>query len=157
MELNINKEFVDGIAEKFGIFIDWSAENIVPQIMDILTRYRTYELFSRGFELAIWLFAFITGLIILIKMIKGLFDDISYEDFPDGKARYQYIDKGYFSWKTDYEGNICLADITVMGFVRLIYGAAGTLFGGIAILCLISTFIKWIFIPEIMFYQLIVG
>ena len=156
MELNINKEFVDAIAEKFGVLIDWSAENVIPQIMDILTRYRTYELFSRGFELAIWLFAFITGLIVLIKMIKG-FDDISYEDFPNGNARYQYIDKGYFSWKTDYEGNICLADITVMGFVRLIYGVAGTLFGGIAILCLIGTFIKWIFIPEIMFYQLIVG
>ena len=156
MDININKEFVDGIAEKFGIFIDWTADNVIPQIMDILIRYRTYELFSRGFELAIWLFAFITGLIILIKMIKG-FDDISYEDFPNGNARYQYIDKGYFSWKTDYDGDIHLDDITIMGFVRLIYGIAGTLFGGIAIIALIGTFIKWIFIPEIMFYQLIVG
>ena len=156
MELNINKEFVDAIAEKFGMFIDWTSDNVVPQIIDILMRYRTYELFSKGFGLTIWLFLFITGLIILIKMIKG-FDDISYEDFPNGNARYQYIDKGHFSWKTDYDGNIHLADITVMGFVRLIYGAAGALFGGTGFACLIGTFIKWIFIPEIMFYQLIVG
>ena len=156
MELNINKELVDAIADKFGMFIDWSTENVVPQIMEILMRYRTYELFSRGFELAIWLFAFITGLIVLIKMIKG-FDDISYEDFPNGNARFQHIDKGHFSWKTDYEGDIHLEDITVMGFAHLIYGIGGTLFGGIAITCLIGTFIKWIFIPEIMFYQLIVG
>ena len=156
MELNINKEFIDGIAEKFGIFIDWSAENIVPQIMEILMRYRTYELFSRGFELAIWLFAFITGLIVLIKMIKE-FDDISYEDFPNGNTRFQHIDKGHFSWKTDYEGHIHLEDITIMGFVRLIYGAVATIFGGVGFTCVIGTFIKWIFIPEIMFYQLIVG
>ncbi|MBE6148141.1 MAG: hypothetical protein E7167_01315 [Firmicutes bacterium] len=156
MELNINKEFVDAIAEKFGMFIDWTSDNVVPQIIDILMRYRTYELFSKGFVLAIWLFLFITGLIILIKMIKG-FDDISYEDFPDGKARYQYIDKGYFSWKTDYQGDIYLEDITVIGFVRLIYGAVATIFGGVGFTCVIGTFIKWIFIPEIMFYQLIVG
>ena len=48
MELNINKEFVDAIAEKFGMFIDWSAENVVPQIMEILMRYRTYELATHG-------------------------------------------------------------------------------------------------------------
>lgn len=156
MELNINKEFVDAIADKFGMFIDWTADNIVPQIMDILMRYRTYELFSKGFGLAIWLFLFITGLIILIKMIKG-FDDVSYEDFPNGNARYQHIDKGYFSWKTDYEGDICLEDITIMGFVRLIYGAAATIFGGVGSICVIGTFIKWFFIPEIMFYQLIMG
>lgn len=156
MELNINKELIDAIAEKFGILIDWTADNVIPQIMDILIRYRNYELFSKGFGLAIWLFLFITGLIILIKMIKG-FDDISYEDFPNGNARYQHIDKGHFSWKTDYEGNICLADITVMGFVRLIYGISATIFGGVGFICLIGTFIKWIFIPEIMFYQLIMG
>ena len=48
MELNINKEFVDVIAEKFGMFIDWSVENVYPQVMEILMRYRTYELATHG-------------------------------------------------------------------------------------------------------------
>lgn len=32
---------IDKIAEKFGIVVDWSQDNIYPYIRDILQRYRT--------------------------------------------------------------------------------------------------------------------
>lgn len=35
-------QVLDAICEKLGIAIDWSSQNIVPQIQDVLTRYGKY-------------------------------------------------------------------------------------------------------------------
>ena len=40
MNMEIEKA-IDKIAEKFGIVVDWSQDNIYPYIRDILQRYRT--------------------------------------------------------------------------------------------------------------------
>lgn len=37
------------LGEQLGIAIDWTSENIWPQVMDILGRYRLFEIISISF------------------------------------------------------------------------------------------------------------
>lgn len=39
---------LDYLGAQIGIAIDWSSENVWPQIMDILGRYRLFELATTG-------------------------------------------------------------------------------------------------------------
>ena len=41
------------LGEQLGIAIDWSSENVWPQVMDILGRYRLFELATTGIWLVI--------------------------------------------------------------------------------------------------------
>ena len=37
-------EALDYLGEKIGIAIDWTAENVYPQVLDFMARYKTYEI-----------------------------------------------------------------------------------------------------------------
>jgi hypothetical protein len=39
-------QVIDKIAEKIGIAIDWSQENILPYMQDLLRRYTTMQIVS---------------------------------------------------------------------------------------------------------------
>ena len=40
---------LDYLGAQIGIAIDWSSENVWPQVTDILGRYRLFELATTGF------------------------------------------------------------------------------------------------------------
>lgn len=156
MNISLNEEFINALAAKFGIFIDWTAENVYPQIMEILTRYRLYELTTNGIEVGLGLILFIIGIIYVLKIVKEI-DNTSYDDFPKGKEPYQEISKKYTNWRTTYDGEIRLDDFKVGGFISGSFGCISAATGAIMFGTCIGPLIKWWFIPEIMFYQLIVG
>ena len=37
-------ETLDYLGEKIGIAIDWTAENVYPQVLNFMARYKTYEI-----------------------------------------------------------------------------------------------------------------
>ena len=155
MELNINKEFVDVIAEKFGMFIDWSVENVYPQVMEILMRYRTYELATHGGYTIISIVLLLYTFFIVRAVIKDY--DVSYNDFPEGKESYQHISRKYFNFYTNSSGNIRLEEIKFKGGVVMITALVALVIGFSMFGCNIDPFLKWLFIPEMQFYQLLVG
>ena len=155
MELNVNKELVDAIAEKFGMFIDWTADNVVPQVMDILMRYRTYEIINHSMFVIIGLILVIISVIIGNKIIKEF--DVTPDDFPKEAKPYQTFHGKYVSHYFNSSGDLAIDDVKIRCFVEgfLILSAfiAGLIFFGDSFPCLM----KWIFVPEIQFYSLIMG
>lgn len=63
-------KLLDDLGQRFGIAIDWSSENVLPYLQDLMSRYINYEIITS----IVWLIAFIicsTGMIIAIqKLIK---------------------------------------------------------------------------------------
>ena len=163
MEININQEFVDAAAEKFGMFIDWTSDNVVPQITDILMRYRLYEItrLSLIISLLFIISSICIGFLIAAKVETKKVNKIT------RNSDWSYYDGAFF----EYDLNLAydeehknykvvsskISDITTFGLVSAIII-------GIVLMCLIGfgfepvfNLIKWIFVPEIQFYQLLVG
>lgn len=156
MNISLNEEFINALAAKFGMFIDWTAENVYPQIMEILTRYRLYELTTNGIETVIGLILIITAIIFALKVFKET-DNISYDDFPEGKAPHQTLAKKYTRWHTNFNNEIRFDNFKICGFITLGYSILALATGAVMFGLAIGPLIRWWFIPEIMFYQLIVG
>lgn len=68
--MNISDQIIaiiNDLCEKLGFAIDWSAENILPKIEILCTKYINYEIATSIFWIALWLG--ITGLFWLITGI----------------------------------------------------------------------------------------
>lgn len=37
---------IDALAERFGIVIDWSSENVIPYLQQLCDKYITYEIIT---------------------------------------------------------------------------------------------------------------
>lgn len=60
---------LDQLAEKFGIVVDWSQENIYPYIQDIFQRYRTVSIVQD----AVTIVLFVLGAILATLGLKYIF------------------------------------------------------------------------------------
>ena len=70
--MNISKEIlntIDGLAERFGIVIDWSKENVYPQVADLCERFIHYKLACQWVWFA--LFAIILTIGIVFNMVMA--------------------------------------------------------------------------------------
>ena len=81
MNMEIEKA-IDKIAEKFGIVVDWSQDNIYPYIRDILQRYRTVSIVQDAVAIGI-LGLLILSAILFLKFLKSRGKSIkdSYDEF----------------------------------------------------------------------------
>lgn len=70
---------IDKIAEKFGIVVDWSQDNIYPYIRDILQRYRTASIVHDAVAIGILGLLILSAILILKSRGKSIKD--SYDEF----------------------------------------------------------------------------
>ena len=129
-------EYIGG---KLGIALDWTSENIWPQVLDILGRYRILQIVISGIWLAIALIALVVFICIWIKIFKAYLACVK-----------DKLDNLWWNW-SNYYGNA---------------GSTGFLFtvavlSAIALFLIVPTLIiepgeilKWVFIPEIQFLEL---
>ena len=129
-------EYIGG---KLGIMLDWSSENIWPQVLDILGRYRILQIVISSIWLAVALIALVVFICLWIKIFKAYLACVKDKQ-----------DNLWWNWLS-YRGG---ADST--GFVFVV-----ALLSTIAALLIIPTLIvepgeilKWVFIPEIQFLEL---
>lgn len=125
------------IGEKLGIAVDWTAENIMPQVMAILGRYRILEIVKS----CIWLIIALIGVVIIGTLWKKCIRAYSI---------CSQSEENNFWW--DYsQYNGCSPD---GAFGLIIF----TIIGGIPILAVIfsqtSNLLNWILIPELKFLEL---
>ena len=69
---------LDDLCDKFGIVIDWSSQNILPYLQDLMSRYTNYELVTSIVYLIITSFILL-GLVIVDKKIYLYFKLHDYE------------------------------------------------------------------------------
>ena len=127
-------EYIGG---KLGIVLDWTSENIWPQVLDILGRYRILQIVISGIWVAVALIVLVVLICLWVKIFKAYLTCVK--------------NKEDNLWWTLYGRNI---DCTGFSFAAIILTA-------IALFLIIPTLIiqpgeilEWVFIPEIRFLEL---
>ena len=127
------------IGEQLGIAIDWTSENVWPQVLDIFGRYRILQLISWS----MWCFVSVCAMLILAVLWT--------------KAIKAYVTcrkecKSNFWWSHRSYG------ISMEGSFGLLMF---TLFGGAFALVLFATsldsVLRWAIVPEIKYLELLKG
>ena len=108
-------EVLEYICEKFGIAIDWTGENVIPYLQELMTKYINWEIststvwivvaaiiFIGGLSLTIYgfkgdnigalIFGVIFCLIFFLVIVYQIFDIVECMTFPE-KALFDYINR----------------------------------------------------------------
>ena len=128
------------LGEKLGIAIDWSSENVWPQIMDILGRYRLMEIVYSCLWIIIQSAFIVYALVVFVKCFKA-----------SNKIRTTKQDN--FWWYSGYASNW----LSSAGMFLVI--TAG-FFGGASLFTLpikVGDLLKWLIIPEVKYIEMLKG
>lgn len=139
----MNQEIINVLnylGEKLGIAIDWTSENVWPQVMDILGRYRLFELVNTGF----WLIVKIVIAICAFLLFKGMAKDY---------MKIEADHKDNFWWYRDYGSSV----LSIFGVVLLIISFILSVTSVISIPINISEMFKWLIVPEIKYLEMLKG
>lgn len=123
---------LDYICAQLGVAVDWSAENVMPQAMDILGRYRVFQIVSDIFLLVVFI-----GLIFIVGcLLKKSINDVCLK--KDG------------IW---YDGYM----MTGFSFALYIVAVSVRIVVIPLVVITISNTLEWIIIPEIKYLQMLKG
>ena len=129
-------EYIGG---KLGIALDWSSENIWPQVLDILGRYRILQIVISAIWLAVVLIVLVVFICLWVKIFKAYLACIK-----DEKSNL------WWDWLS-YRGN---ADATGFVYAMIILTAIVAFLTIPALIIEPGEILKWVFIPEIQFLEL---
>lgn len=82
---------LDNLAQKFGIAIDWTSQNIMPYLQDLMSRYIQYKNSISTIWIVIATILIITSIICIIKLIKWTKKDKYYDDEAFGAGMFLSI------------------------------------------------------------------
>ena len=128
------------LGEQLGVAIDWTSENVWPQVMDILERYRLFEIISAS----LWLLAEIIMLVIAIVIFKKIIENL---------MQIKQTNKDNFWWISGYRS----IDMTGFGTTLFVVGILLVVFSVIGIPVDIGLLLKWIIVPEIKYMEMLKG
>lgn len=69
-------KILDDLGQRFGIAIDWSSENILPYLQDLMSRYIKYETMTSIMWMVIGVIGLLLGIIFIYKAFKSDDSDI---------------------------------------------------------------------------------
>ena len=69
-------KILDDLGQRFGIVIDWSSENAMPYLQDLVGRFTSYEIATSIMWLTIGMIFLLVGIIFSIKIVKSENRDI---------------------------------------------------------------------------------
>ena len=133
-------EVLDYLGEKIGLAIDWTAENVYPQVIEFMVRYRTYEMVTD----IIWI-------LIALGCCFGMYLYVKKIVVP-AKIRCNETREDNF-WFECWSGSGINCNIggtiltAFLGFIAFVVV--------IMMFVLIEDLVKWIVIPEMQFYEVI--
>lgn len=117
-------EILNAICEKIGVAIDWTGENVMPQLESLIEQYARYLLVSN----IVW---FSTG---VLSLIGGIF-----------LLRISYKSLKNHTWAYDECDDI----FSITGFLIVFAGLSLVIFGFVFIIVNMADLIKCITIPQI--------
>lgn len=139
----MNQEIINTLnylGEQLGIAIDWTSENVWPQVMDILGRYRMFELVSTGF----WL-------IMEVIMVFGAF--LTLKRMAKDYMKIKADQKDNFWWQRRCGDN----ELTGFGWALFIISLLLSVICIISIPFDINKMFKWFIVPEIKYLEMLKG
>ena len=82
-------KILDDLGQRFGIAIDWSSENVMPYIQDLMSRYVNYETMTSVVWIVVALITIIgcsIGILAINKHANKVLDEDPYSDWYMGKG-----------------------------------------------------------------------
>lgn len=149
------KEAINLICEKIGIVIDWGADNVWPQIIDALGRYRIYEIVVNSL-LCLLILAIVAAYIIFCRKLHN--DKINIiqhynerKNLPLREAIENSIKYSSIYWDDDD-----YIEMSTLGVViTIVGGCAAAFLSGILVFHVVPEILKWAITPEIQYLELI--
>ncbi len=140
-------EVLDHICEKLGIAIDWTSQNIMPQVTDVLHRYTNYNITIS----AIWLCVCMAVLFVAFIVYKRLITDyFKLKNDKKSSLFYNYNHYSLLAFNDEIELN-------GIGITVLVISMFGTILGMVGLVFNISDLLSWIFVPEINIVKMLQG
>lgn len=81
---------LDNLCEKFGIAIDWTSQNVVPYLKELVGRFINYEVVTSIFWIIIGVIAIIIPVIVIKKISKYAEKEIEEDYYSDWRV-YQVV------------------------------------------------------------------
>lgn len=128
------------LGEQLGIAIDWSSENVWPQVMDILGRYRLLEIVSSCLWIVIQIAFIVYALVVLVKCLKA-------------SAKIRATKQDNFWWYIGYSNNWMSGAGTVLLITAAFFGIASLFMLPMEV----GDLLKWIIVPEIKYLEMLKG
>lgn len=127
-------KILDDLAKRFGVAIDWTAENVMPYLKDLFGRVVTYKIVYDSVLIAISCLAIVACLIVGIKLYN--------ERKTCAKMKKDTMFHSYYEWRNSVElkegaGYALTSGTIVVGFFSILN-----------IGWCVNDLIGWSFIPE---------
>ena len=112
-------KILDNLGERLGIAIDWTSENILPYLQDLMSRF----IGLKNVQAIIWLVISAVVILLTILVIIGTIKYIKKQD----KASYEYADKVFVCGLIDFAiGMLAIIFLTILlcntfGLIQNIY------------------------------------
>lgn len=83
---------LDNLAGRFGIAIDWTSQNVMPYLQELLTRFQHYKIAIATIFLSLEILALIVAIVCIVKGKKKKKESASsYWEWIDEGALYFWI------------------------------------------------------------------
>lgn len=131
---------LDYICGKLGLVIDWTAENVWPQVMDVISRFRTMMLIQN----ATWtMFALDVIIIFIVLWHKAI------------KARGVALKECGDNLWWDYYKYSNSVQLSIAGFVLVMCTAIIGFIVLLILACCFDNFLRWFFVPEMKYLEML--
>lgn len=80
MENNQAIELLNALCEKFGIAIDWTAQNVMPYLQELMGKIVNYELWTSVVWLVIFTVPFLASIIFFVYYIRKIMNHNNIDD-----------------------------------------------------------------------------
>ena len=128
------------LGEQLGIAIDWSSENVWPQIMDILGRYRLMEIVYSCLWIVVQAAFIVYALVVFVKCFKA-------------SVKIKVTKQDNFWWYSAYSANWMSNAGAVLLIIAGIFGLTS--------LCIlpieVGDLLRWIIVPEVEYIEMLKG
>lgn len=121
---------LDNLAQKFGIAIDWTSQNIMPYLEDLASRYIAYNNLIAIVQIVISIILIIIGTVCIIKLLKWKngenYNDSYLSDDPTicvlgivGASMLIALGIGLIIGNTiGIIQNVCMPEITILEYIK---------------------------------------
>ena len=121
---------LDNLAQKFGIAIDWTSQNIMPYLEDLASRYIAYNNLIAITQIVISIILIIIGIVCIVKLIKWRnsknYNDSYLSDDPlmcglgtTGASILIALGIGLIIGNTiGIIQNVCMPEITILEYIK---------------------------------------
>lgn len=129
---------IDKIAEKIGIAIDWSSENVIPYVQDIMERYRTTNIVNNIIVMTVCAIIITICIIVAVKVTKGIVNGLKNE-----------VSSIWFD--ADYD------EVSIFSMMASIIIAISFLISVIVLCGAIGELVEWLYVPEVKLLEVLKG